>query len=211
MIRLFNCGRPFTAAFALMAVFSLFLSAQTGCSKREKTPEEKAQEEAANLQAALGHFNKGNDLLAAKDYDGAITEYVESVKLNPSNPAAQSNLGFAYLDKFNAAKDKKDPGLIDKSLEHQKKATGLNPDMAAAYYGIAMALERKGDVYGALETWRQFLKLSTGKGGTPSDAQWSDSAKKHIKAIEEFIKKREKEGKKAHPQQKQPPSNHKKQ
>ena len=203
MKRFFERMRPVTTLFAFITVITLVLTAQSGCSKREKTPEEKTKEETVNLLKAQGHFNKGNDLLGAKKYDEAIKEYEESIKLHPTSPETHSNLGYAYLDKFNAAKDKEDPAVLDKSLQHQRKATELNPNLAVAYYGIALTLELIGDPYGALESWHQFLKLS------PSDTQWSDNAKKHIKAIEEFIKKREKDTKKAHQQQKAPP--HKKQ
>jgi len=189
MISLFNRSRPFTAIFALIAIFSLILSAQTGCSKREKTPEEKTKEEAANVQKAQELFNKGNDSLGNKRFDEAIKAYEESITLNAASPEAHSNLGFAYLDKFNAEKEK-NPGLLEKSFEHQKRAAELDPNLAVAYYGMAMAFERKGDVNGALAGWREFMKLS------PPHTKWWITAQKRIKELEDAVKKAEKKKKK---------------
>ncbi len=182
-------SRTFTAVFSLIALFSLILSLQTGCSKREKTPEEKAKEEAATVQKAKELFDKGIELVGNKRFDEGIKAYEESLALSAKSPEAHSNLGFAYLDKFNAGKEK-DPILLDKSLEHQRRATELDQNFAVAYYGMAMLFERKGDVNGALAGWREFMKLS------PPHTKWWITAQKRIKELEDIIKKAEKEAEK---------------
>lgn len=48
-------------------------------------------------------MNKANDLLKAKDLDGAIATYNRLLELNPANGTAQLRLGMAYAQKGDAA------------------------------------------------------------------------------------------------------------
>lgn len=165
--------------FAFVMLFAAMIF-NTGCKKPEKTAEEKAAEEAAVIKKAFEHFEKGVKLASEKKYDDAIKEYDESIKLNPKSAEAESNLGFAYFDRFIANKKSAD---LEQSYIHQKKAIAINNGYALAYYGAAQALERAGNLPAALEAWKQYVKLSD-----PKDA-WTINAQKHISAIEKALKK----------------------
>ena len=69
---------------------------------------------------------------------------------NPNSAVAYSNLGFEYYDKEQ----------YDKSVENQEKALDMDPGSGQRVLRLAMALEKKGDNEGALENYREFMKIS---------------------------------------------------
>lgn len=150
----------------LIAVFAAYALIFNGCSKKgEKTP----QGSAPALSAGKEHFEKGVQFSLKRQYDDAIKEYEESLKINPKSPEAYNNLGFAYYDK----------GDFDKAADNQKKALELNPNLGNAYYGLARALEKKGDKAGALNNWKEFMKRSE------PHSKWWMQAQAHIKNLEQ--------------------------
>lgn len=154
----------------LITVFTAYALIFNGCSKKgEKTPAGAPQGSATALNAGKEHFEKGVQLSLKRQYDDAIKEYEESLKINPKSPEAYNNLGFAYYDK----------GDFDKAVDNQKKALELNPNLENAYYGLAQALEKKGDKAGALNNWKEFMKRSE------PHSKWWMQAQAHIKNLEQ--------------------------
>lgn len=99
---------------------------------------------------AKDSFKRGVQYSLKGDHDKAIVEYKKSLELNPHSAVANSNLGFEYYDK----------NEYDKSIASQETALDLDPDLANAYYGLAMALEMKGDKDGALENYTEYMKIA---------------------------------------------------
>lgn len=140
-----------------------------GCSKENKNAPPQAQQQAsAAPDLAKDHFDRGIQLSLKGQFDQAIKEYEESLKINPKSAEAYNDLGFAYMDK----------GDLDKAIENQKKAVEINPGLANAYYGLAMAQEKKGDKANAINNWKEFVKVSQ------PHSKWWTKAQEHIKELE---------------------------
>ena len=85
----------------------------------------------------------------------AATALQRVITLAPRLPEAHVNLGFAWLGLHDAAQ-------AQRAFE---AAIDLRTDQANAYYGLAMALEQRGDLPGALGAMRSYLHLSRADDG----------------------------------------------
>ncbi len=117
----------------------------------------------------IEHFNRGLRYSFSKNYDDAIKEFEEVLKLNPNSAEAYNNIGFAYFDK----------GDIDNAIIQHKKALEINPRLANAYYGLALAYEKKDRVQDAITNWDKYIKLS------PPGTVWVDKAKRRLNRLKE--------------------------
>lgn len=170
-------GNIFRKTVFLAAAFALVLNLQYGCSKSDQgAPAEKAAAEASTSDLAKEHFEKGLQHTMKGEYDQAIKEYEETIKYNPESAEAYNNMGFAYMDKGDAAK----------AAELQSKAVELKPTLANGYYGLAMALEKKGDNEGAIKNWKEFVKLSE------PHSKWWMKAQERIAELEKKGNKKKK-------------------
>lgn len=106
---------------------------------------------------AKEHFMNGIQFARNGKIDDAIKEYEASIKLNPNNAEALSNLGFAYYDK----------GYVDKPIAAHLAALKINNKLANAYYGLGLAFERKKDKKNAIKAWKGFIAL-----GEPHSKYW---------------------------------------
>lgn len=95
-------------------------------------------------------FDQAVVMLHARQYEHAVTALGRVVELAPRLPEAQVNLGFAWL------------GLHDgpRAQRAFEAAIDLRPAQANAYYGLAMALEQRGELQTALGAMRSYLHLS---------------------------------------------------
>jgi Tfp pilus assembly protein PilF len=106
--------------------------------------------ERLNRQAS-GHdlLLRGVDAYNARNLVAAVTWMEASVQAFDANPAAHSNLAYAYLDL----------GRVEEAIRGQRRAIALDPKFSAAHYGLGMALERAGDRAGATAAFRRYLAL----------------------------------------------------
>jgi tetratricopeptide (TPR) repeat protein len=95
-------------------------------------------------------FQQAILMLHAKQYEGAAAALQRVLQLSPRMPEAHVNMGFAML-----GLDR--PGEAAVAFE---RAIELNARQANAYYGLALALEKAGDVERALGAMRSYLHLS---------------------------------------------------
>ncbi len=159
---------------AFIAVFLVSVLFFYGCSTKDekdaKAPASVgvAASDVDKMNQAKAHFDKAIEHTRAQDLDAAIQEYNESLNINPHSAEANSNLGFAYLDKWN----------FDRAIEYQAKALSINPNFANAYYGLALAYEKKGDKAEAVKSWTEFIKRS------PPGSRWALAAKEHLSSLE---------------------------
>ena len=95
-------------------------------------------------------FQQAISLMHAKRYDYAITALDAVLALAPKMPEAYVNMGFAFigLEEFGPAQ-----GAFEKAIE-------LKMDQVNAYYGLAIALEGKGQLETALGAMRSYIHLS---------------------------------------------------
>jgi Flp pilus assembly protein TadD len=116
-----------------------------------------------NLGVALGQ--KGRTL-AEGDWDGAIVEFREALRLNLHAADAHSFLGFALRQK----------GDLDGAIAEYREALRLNPNDDTAHYRLGLALEDKDNFPEALQEYRTAYELN------PQDPDYR-------KAYESLVKK----------------------
>lgn len=106
-----------------------------------------AQARAAEVRQ---RFEQAVVMLHARQYEHAATALHRVIELDPTMPEAHVNMGYAMLglERYAAAAD------------FFEGATSLRPAQANAYYGLAVALDARGDREGALGAMRSFVHLS---------------------------------------------------
>lgn len=110
---------------------------------------------AQRAQEVRVRFEQAVVMLHAKQYEHAVAALQRVIALAPRLPEAQVNLGFAWLGLHDAAQ-------AQRAFE---AAIDLRTDQANAYYGLAMALEQRGDLPAALGAMRSYLHLSRADDG----------------------------------------------
>jgi tetratricopeptide (TPR) repeat protein len=95
------------------------------------------------------HFMKGLEAYSQKEYRTAISEFNESLKTNPSNPVAYTNMGYIYYDM----------NQLDKAYEYFNKAIQLSPKYANAYYGLGLVFKKRGDMQSAKKYFKKYLEI----------------------------------------------------
>lgn len=111
-----------------------------------QTPEEK------RLAEITSRFEQAVVMLHAKQYEHAVTALHRVMALSPRMPEVYVNMGYAKLGQE----------LPREALVFFETATELKPEQANAYWGMAVALEKSGDLAGALGAMRTFIHLSPG-------------------------------------------------
>lgn len=102
------------------------------------------------LREIRTRFDQGVVMLHAKEYEHALTAFHRVLELDPQLPEAHVNLGFALLG-------------MDKPAEARDffaSAVELRPRQFNAYYGLAVAHERLGDLPAARGAMRTYTHLA---------------------------------------------------
>jgi tetratricopeptide (TPR) repeat protein len=85
-----------------------------------------------------------------RDYDGAIREFQDAIRLNPGGAVVSTaNLGNALLGK----------GDLTAAIEAYRRALDLDPACASAWFGLGCAREKEGSLNAAIEAYRRACKL----------------------------------------------------
>lgn len=108
------------------------------------------EETMTRSNRAATHVNRGVLRMRNGDYNSAIEDYSEAIRLQPELGAAYLNHGAAliYQKEFAAA-----IAPLDKAIELESS------DLFAAYYNRAIAREHSGDVNGAYQDFLKSLEL----------------------------------------------------
>ncbi|WP_394980436.1 tetratricopeptide repeat protein [uncultured Helicobacter sp.] len=104
----------------------------------------------ADKKRAKNLNNQGEKAYHAKDYERAISLYMDSIDLNPNDGQTYSNLGLAY---------QKAGKLAEANWANRKAielASGANANVikASSYYNIARIYEEKGEYESALQNFQ---------------------------------------------------------
>lgn len=92
-------------------------------------------------KAAEDYFEQGKKAYEKKDFDLAITNYNQAIKLNPQMGKAYNNRGIVYVAQ----------GKLNEAIADFTKAIELDPKNGKAYNNRAVAYYYKGDVAKARE------------------------------------------------------------
>lgn len=145
-----------------------FILVRAGTPTPQSSNEAESKLSVSKASSAEDHFKRGDELLSNWNWDGAIAEYREALRLNPNNDRAHQSLGAALGTK----------GDLDGAIAEEREALRLNPNNAVAHNDLGMMLEGKGDLEGALDEYRAACTL---------DPQNSDF-KKHYKRLLKKLK-----------------------
>lgn len=116
---------------------------------------------------------------AAKQYDKAIEEFNEAIRINPKLEEAYNNLGLTYCD----------AGMLNESVKTLEKAIALNPKMDKAYYNMGNAFAKGGDYTQAIAWYNKAVVLNADYGDAYNNIGNSYAAmKEYAKAIESYKK-----------------------
>ncbi|MFP3043153.1 tetratricopeptide repeat protein [Treponema primitia] len=133
---------------------------------------------------AKASYDRGGDAYNRKEYDTAIREYTEAIKLNPNYMEAYNDRGMAYRAKGDndraiadytqairinpnyalvyvnrgvAYENKRD---YDRDIADQTEAIRINPNYALAYYDRGVAYGAKGDNDRAIADYTEAIRLN---------------------------------------------------
>jgi len=129
-----NCLGVFALRLVLMAMLVFCATAQ-------------AQEELTAGQ----WVRKGNEYLAARNFDSAIDAYGKAISLDPQNATAYNNRGFVYTHH---------KGKFDLAIADFNKAIQLSPQFAEAYNNRGFALYNTGRHDPAIADFDRAIQLN---------------------------------------------------
>ena len=98
---------------------------------------------------SIAHNNRGNVLTGKGEYDRAIEDYNQSIKLHPINPKAFNNRGVVYLKK----------GEYDRAIQDFSEAIKLDPGYASPFANRAETYQIKGEYQRAVPDHDEAIRL----------------------------------------------------
>ncbi len=114
-----------------------------------------AKPNKAALDPAAIHFYRGTAYGKKGEFDRAIADYNQAIKLNPKDAEAFNNRGVAYGYK----------GEYDRAIADYNQAIKLNPQLAEAFNNRGIAYYDKGEYDRAIADYNQAILLN------PKDAE----------------------------------------
>jgi len=106
------------------------------------------------VDLANAYINRGAEWLRKDDYDRAIADSTQALKLFPDSTLAHSNRGLAWKMK----------GDLTQALADYSEAIRIDPDNPAAYLNRADIREAQGDRQGAIDDLKRALAAKPRKG-----------------------------------------------
>ncbi len=98
---------------------------------------------------AEAYYKSGNENYKKGDYDKAISDFTEAIRLKPKFAEAYNDRGAAYPRKS-----------ADKAISDFTEALRLNPNYALAYYNRCVAYDEKGDYDKAISDCTEAIRLN---------------------------------------------------
>jgi tetratricopeptide (TPR) repeat protein/TolB-like protein len=150
------------------------------------------------------------DAKAAKgDVDGAVAAYTKALSYNPINPRVHMSLGKIYyaekglyyesvtaykkaieLDngsveaRMGLGEVYEDKGLYKEAVEEYRRVIELDGKHTGAMYNLALVYE-KTDPREAVAQWERYIALAS---QLPSEKDWVDVARQHLKKLKSQVK-----------------------
>ena len=94
-----------------------------------------------------------------RDYDGAIAQFREAIRLTPGDANVHSNLGVALMHQ----------GKVDEAIAAHRQAIRLSPDNSAVHTSIGLALKNQGKLSEAIASFREAVRLAPDSGPAHSN------------------------------------------
>ena len=103
---------------------------------------------------SLLYTNRGVEYGLKSDFERAIADHDQAIKVDPKNPIAYNNRGNAYDGKRE----------FDRAIADYDQAIKLDPKYAAALYNRGLAKQKKGDMAGGEADIAEARLLQPGVG-----------------------------------------------
>lgn len=117
----------------------------------EKTPQIPRQNNSIPSRPTWAWFVlRGSDKLDQKDYEGAVVELSNAIRLDPENPIAHAIRGSAYMR----------IGRLKEGIDDTTKAINLIPDNVTAQYNRGNAYRKLGKYSQAISDYNKALVIS---------------------------------------------------
>jgi tetratricopeptide (TPR) repeat protein len=142
--------KKYRRAFGILCVGLFFMACKS-------SPSVQPLEER---RIAIEHYNRGNMHLGNFDYDLALEEFTEAIRIDPGYYRAYLRRGYIYYS--NQAHNK--------AIDDYTTAIRIKPDYAEAYFYRGIVHFNNNDFDKAIEDWREVLNIEPGQ----------DSAKRNI-------------------------------
>jgi len=121
------------------------------------------------------HMSLGKIYYAEKGlYYESVTSYKKAIDLDPTAVEARMGLGEVYEDK----------GLYKEAMEEYKRVIDLDGKHTGAMYNLALVYE-KVDPKEAVAQWERYITLAS---QLPSEKDWVDVARQHLRKLKSQIK-----------------------
>jgi superkiller protein 3 len=158
---------------------------------------------------ADAYVGLGDAKAAKSDVDGAVSAYTKALAYNPTNPRVHMSLGKIYYaekglyyESVNAYKKAidldpnsvearmglgevyEDKGLYKEAIEEYRRVVELDGKHTGAMYNLALVYE-KVDPKEAIALWERYITLAS---QLPSEKDWVDVARQHLKKLKSQIK-----------------------
>ncbi len=107
-------------------------------------------------------------------YYEAVNAYKKAIELDPGSVTARMGLGEVYEDK----------GLWNEAIDEYRRVIELDPKHTGAMYNLAIVYE-KVDPREAIAQWERYIALAS---QLPSEKDWVDIARQHLRKLRNQIK-----------------------
>jgi tetratricopeptide (TPR) repeat protein len=158
---------------------------------------------------ADAHVGLGDAKAAKGDVDGAVAAYTKALSYNPLNPRVHMSLGKIYYSEkglyyesvtaYKKAIDLdtnsvearmglgevyEDKGLYKEAIEEYRKVIELDGKHTGAMYNLALVYE-KVDPRESIVQWERYITIAS---QLPSEKDWVDVARQHLKKLKSQVK-----------------------
>ena len=158
---------------------------------------------------AEAHVGLGDAKAAKGEVDGAVAAYTKALAYNPVNPRVHMALGKIYYaekglyyESVNAYKKAieldpgavearmglgevyEDKGLYKEAIEEYRRVVELDGKHTGALYNLALVYE-KTDPRESIAQWERYIALAS---QLPSEKDWVDVARQHLKKLKSQVK-----------------------
>jgi S1-C subfamily serine protease len=97
---------------------------------------------------ANAYFVRGMESFGRKDYDNAIRDFTEAIRLDPNNASSYVNRAISYEDQ----------GNFGKAISDYNVAIRLDPNLAIAYYNRGQAYYDHGQLANAMSDYDEAIR-----------------------------------------------------
>ena len=130
--------------------------------------------------AAVTAYNNRGDAYAEKgDYDRAVQDFDQSIKLNPTNAKPFNNSGIAYLKK----------GEYDLAIKNLDEAIRLNPNYVKAFVNRAETYQKKYEYDRAAHDYDEAIRLEPNSKVAWAGRCWTRAILGELQAALEYCNK----------------------